>query len=132
MNTLPVIRHVVFIVFVAACSSPSVNHSGQTEPRIKESVLGVGDVVRIVVWQQKELETEATIRPDGMITMPLVGDVKAAGLTRCALEEKIKSDLAGFTGKTDVIVMIRKWADPSLHDQRFDEKSWCGTEPPSL
>jgi polysaccharide biosynthesis/export protein len=59
----------------------------------KELVLGVGDLVAINVWEQKDLTTEATIRPDGTITMPLVGDLQAKGKTPTQLKEDIKKAL---------------------------------------
>ena len=59
----------------------------------KEVVLGVGDIVSINVWEQKDLSTEATIRPDGTITMPLVGDLPAKGKTPTALKVDIKKAL---------------------------------------
>jgi polysaccharide export outer membrane protein len=59
-------------------------------------VLGVGDVVEVNVWEQKDLTTEATIRPDGTITMPLVGDLKARGKTPSQLRNDIKTALTNF------------------------------------
>jgi polysaccharide export outer membrane protein len=49
--------------------------------------IGKGDVLRIVVWKEPDLTLDATVRLDGMITLPLLGDVAAAGRT--------PSDLAG-------------------------------------
>ena len=76
-------------------------------------MLGVGDVVGINVWDQKELNTDATIRPDGTITMPLVGDMKAAGETPTELREKIKTSLAAFvkmgSAGNEVTVAVRSW-----------------------
>lgn len=82
------------------------------DPRQSELVLNVGDVVRIEVWGQKELNAEQTIRPDGTITMPLVGDLKAACRTPTQLKEQIKQKLAEFiklaTG-TEVTVGVAAW-----------------------
>lgn len=61
-----------------------------------EIVLGVGDIVDINVWEQKDLSTEATIRPDGTITMPLVGDLPARGKTPSHLRDDIKKALANY------------------------------------
>jgi len=88
----------VTLAFVCACGStlPNYDYSKEPDPRNKELVLGVGDVVGINVWDQKELNTDSTIRPDGTITMPLVGDIKAVGLTPTELREKIKTSIAAF------------------------------------
>jgi polysaccharide export outer membrane protein len=61
-----------------------------------EIVLGVGDIIDINVWEQKDLSTEATIRPDGTITMPLVGDMPARGKTPTQLRDDIKKALANY------------------------------------
>lgn len=102
------------LLFLVACGPGYINYPYEKEPdpRNTELVLDVGDVVGINVWQQKELDVDATIRPDGTITMPLVGDLHAAGLTPSALKEKIKAALAGFVKiqGTEVTVAVRKWA----------------------
>jgi len=98
-----------------ACGSalPNYDYSKEPDPRNKELVLGVGDVVGINVWDQKELNTDATIRPDGTITMPLVGDIKAVGETPTELREKIKTSLAAFvkmgSAGNEVTVAVRSW-----------------------
>ncbi|MDB4959445.1 MAG: polysaccharide export protein [Myxococcales bacterium] len=108
------IRYVALILCVVACSSPYINYpyKDEPDPRNKELVLGVGDVVGINVWEQKGLDADPTIRPDGTITMPLVGDLKAAGMTPSALKEKIKAALASFVKiqGTEVTVAVRKWS----------------------
>ncbi len=50
-----------------------MNYATEPDPRNKELILGVGDVVGINVWENAPFNTEATIRPDGTITMPLIG-----------------------------------------------------------
>ena len=101
-------------MMLVACGSslPNYDYSKEPDPRNRELVLGVGDVVGINVWEQKELNTEATIRPDGTITMPLIGDLKAAGETPSALKEKIKTKLENFvklTAGNEVTIAVRAW-----------------------
>src|SRR5688572_28778628 len=71
-------------------------YDGFPDPRNKELVLGVGDTISINVWENRDLNTEATIRADGTITMPLVGDFKAAGQTPSTLKAQIKAKLIEF------------------------------------
>src|SRR5579863_2696607 len=52
-------------------------------------VLGPGDAVDIVVFGQADLSQTVTIKPDGMIALPLVGEVKAAGRTTAQLEQDL-------------------------------------------
>ena len=108
------IRTFLIALVLAACGStlPNYDYAKEPDPRNQEIVLGVGDVVGINVWDQKDLNTEAVIRPDGTITMPLVGDIKAAGSTPSQLKEKIKSQLANFlktSAANEVTVAVRAW-----------------------
>jgi polysaccharide biosynthesis/export protein len=97
------------------CTRPSYDFDYKTlpDPRNKELVLGVGDTISINVWEQKDLNTEATIRPDGTITMPLVGDLKAAGATPSTLKAQIKAKLIDFVklqqGSDLVTVAVKDW-----------------------
>ncbi|HEY5950791.1 MAG TPA: polysaccharide biosynthesis/export family protein [Kofleriaceae bacterium] len=82
---------------MAACGPNQ--HAGDTYPTQgppREIVLGVGDLIDINVWEQKDLMTEAMIRPDGTITMPLVGDLPAKGKTPSQLRDDIKKALANY------------------------------------
>ena len=64
----------VLVGLLAGCPRPDYDYKYNLEPdpRAKELTLGVSDIVAINVWEQKDLNTEQTIRPDGTITMPLV------------------------------------------------------------
>ena len=89
------------IALLAACgaSIPPVGGVPKfwtVDPRGQPIVLGAGDVLEISVWNQKDLDTETVVRPDGMITMPLVGDIKAAGQTPASVHDKITQALQAF------------------------------------
>jgi polysaccharide biosynthesis/export protein len=73
----------------------NINYADYKRPP-NEIVLGVGDVLEINVWEQRDLSSDTTVRPDGTITMPLVGDLKAQGKTPSALREEIKVALANY------------------------------------
>lgn len=92
-------------------SLPFYDYAKEPDPRNKELVLGVGDVVAVNVWENKDLNTETTIRPDGTITIPLVGDLKAAGETPSALKEQIKKRLTDFVKLqgTEITVAVKEW-----------------------
>jgi polysaccharide export outer membrane protein len=107
---------VLGVVLAAGCgaSVPKYDYAKEPDPRSKELTLGVGDAVGINVWENPNLSTEATIRPDGTITMPLVGDLKAAGETPSSLKARIKAQLQNYiklpSGGTDVItVAVKAW-----------------------
>jgi polysaccharide export outer membrane protein len=99
----------------AGCGSslPFYDYSKEPDPRVAELVLGVGDSVLINVWENKDLSTEATIRPDGTITMPLIGDLKAVGETPTSLKARIKTRLQDFVklpgGGSEITVAVRAY-----------------------
>jgi len=89
---------VVVVALLTACGPtlPTYDYSVEPDPRSQEWVLGVGDQITISVWENPGLTTEATIRPDGNVTMPLVGDLRAVGETPTSLKAMIKGKLADF------------------------------------
>ena len=108
-------RYLVLVVLIAACGPKNYQYPYEKEPdprKYKELTLGVGDVLGINVWGQQDLNTEATIRPDGTITMPLVGDLQAAGRTPSALREQIKTSLTNYLklpAGNEVTVAVKAW-----------------------
>lgn len=93
-------------------SFPNYEYGKEPDPRNKELVLGVGDNIAINVWENANLSTEATIRPDGTITMPLVGDIKAAGETPSSLKARIKTQVQNFVklqGGSEITVAVKSW-----------------------
>ena len=108
-------RFVLVLMLVAAACGPhnyTYPYKDEPDPRNKELILGVGDVVGVNVWDNPGVNTEATIRPDGTITMPLVGDVKASGRTPSELREAIKAQLQNFlklNAGNEVTVAVRSW-----------------------
>jgi polysaccharide export outer membrane protein len=86
------------LVLEASCgpTMPRYDYAKEPDPRTQEWVLGVGDQLTISVWDNPQLSSEVTIRPDGNVTMPLVGDLRAVGETPTSLKAKIKTRLADF------------------------------------
>ncbi len=83
---------------------------GQIEstPPVSEGfVVGVQDVLAINVWKEPELSaSEVVVRPDGMITLPLIGDVRADGLTTLQLQEAISNRLTAYVANPTVTVTV--------------------------
>jgi polysaccharide biosynthesis/export protein len=69
-------------------------------------VIGVADVLRITVWHNADLSTDARVRPDGTITMPLIGDLAAAGRTPSALRGEIQKRLGAFVKDESAVVTV--------------------------
>ncbi len=89
----------------AGCTTVAYNYSKEPDPRQSEFVLGPSDVVRVTVWKNPELTTDARIRPDGTITLALIGDIRATLRTPTELRNEITSRLRAFV-KDEVIVTI--------------------------
>lgn len=70
--------------------------------------IGIGDVVEISVWKNPELAVTVPVRPDGRISMPLVGDIEAAGRTPLALRDQLTSQLKEYVTAPGVSVVIKE------------------------
>jgi polysaccharide biosynthesis/export protein len=73
---------------------------------LKTFVIGPDDVVGIKVWREPELSSTLRVRPDGKITLPLGGEVKAAGRTPEQLGEEITKMLGSFVNSPLVMVSV--------------------------
>lgn len=72
-----------------------------------EFSLGPEDLLKITVWKSPDLSGEVTIRPDGTITMPLIGDMPAAGLTANVLAKRISERLTEYISSPVVTVQVK-------------------------
>ena len=90
----------------ACAGTPTYDFRREPDPRGREYVLGVGDTIRIAVWKNPELSTEVTLRPDGNVTMALVGDVVAAGKTPTELKAAVQKKLGEFVHDESAAVTI--------------------------
>jgi polysaccharide export outer membrane protein len=61
----------------------------------------------VVFWREKDLSTETAVRPDGMITVPLLNDVHTAGLTPDQLRERLQAAAAKFVADPTVTVVVQ-------------------------
>lgn len=93
---------------LAACGPkpPVYDYASEPDPRKLEYVLGIADGITINVRGNPDLATTATIRPDGTITMPLVGDIKASGETPSSLKVLIRQRLSAFVKVQDSEITV--------------------------
>ena len=104
----------IFFAGLTACSSsaPKLPPKGSDWKNVGPSVLvksykmAVGDQIQINVWKNSELSLSEPIRPDGRISMPLIGDVMAVGLTPEELASKIETRLASYVKSPNVTVIL--------------------------
>jgi polysaccharide export outer membrane protein len=69
-------------------------------------VIGASDVIAIDVWKEPTLSGSLLVRPDGMISLPLLGDVHASGLTPLQLADQITAKLKKFVQDPNVSVVV--------------------------
>lgn len=74
----------------------------------KEFLLGPEDVLEVTVWRNQDLSRTTVVRPDGMISLPLIGDVRASGLTASQVAEKIAKRLTEFKENPSVSVSVKE------------------------
>ena len=98
----------LLLLALTACSGgvPDYPYAKEPDPRGTEYVIGTSDALEISVWKNGELDTKTTVRPDGTITMPLIGDVTAAGLTPTQLKKEITKRLSAYIREEDAIVTV--------------------------
>jgi len=101
-------------VEVASNASASVSTNGhklaeaQLPTQATSYVIGVDDVLAISVWKEPELSRTLPVRPDGKITLPLVGDVQAAGKTTQNLQQELHDKLAAYVAVPEVAVIVQE------------------------
>ena len=84
-------------------SSPAPAPAGQPQ-----YVVGAEDVIEVVYWREKELSAEATVRPDGRISLPLLGEVMAAGLTPSELADCIRALARNLLEAPEITVQVKQ------------------------
>ncbi len=89
--------------FASEKNSSSVNENSQ----FKTYRIGKGDILRVIVWKEPDLSIEsAVVRLDGKITLPLIDDVQAEGLSTMELKMIIQSSLSKFVEAPLVTVIL--------------------------
>jgi polysaccharide export outer membrane protein len=88
-------------------AKPALPQSALTAEQRLTYIIGVEDELQISVWREPELSTAVVVRPDGMITLPLVNDVKAVGLKTEELQNVLIDKLKSFVNEPQVTVIVR-------------------------
>ena len=100
-------------------------------PTLDPYKIGPEDMLSITVWKNEAMSRTVQVRPDGMISMPLLDDVTAAGLTPMQLRDVLAKRLAEFIPNPDVSVIVTSVQSFKVSvlgevskPGRFDLKSW--------
>jgi polysaccharide export outer membrane protein len=97
----------VVLAGAGGCLQPDVQYRGMSAPPT-EFLIGPEDVLIVTVWRNQELSKEVIVRPDGKISLPLLGDIMAAGLTAQALSKQVADGLAEFMSSPTVSVQVKE------------------------
>jgi polysaccharide export outer membrane protein len=89
-------------------SAAEVASSPATKPHDASYVIGSSDVLAITVWKEPEVSRSIPVRPDGRISLPLVGEIQAAGRTPIQLEQDIAARLQTYISKPEVTVIVEQ------------------------
>ena len=113
------------VLFGCASSTPYLPSAPLTKPVTTNPneyryLIGPGDSVNIFVWRNQEVSTTVTVRPDGLITTPLVEDLQASNLTPTQLARNIENKLSKYIKNPIVTVTVDAFVGP------YTETSACG------
>jgi polysaccharide biosynthesis/export protein len=92
----------------AAASNPGTPSVASNTAHDDNFVIGNDDVLAISVWKEPELTKSVPVRSDGKISLPLVGEMDAAGHTPRQLEQQITDKLKNFITTPEVTVIVEK------------------------
>ena len=98
-----------------ASSAPNNDTSSGTKPHDASFVIGNDDVLAISVWKEPEISRSIPVRSDGRISLPLVGEVQAAGQTPLKLEQEIAARLKSYIDEPEVTVIVQQ-----INSQKFN------------
>ncbi len=86
-----------------------------TKPHDNTFVIGNDDVLSINVWKEPDVSRSIPVRSDGKISLPLAGEIQAAGRTPLELEQEIATKLKSYISEPDVTVMVQQ-----INSQKFN------------
>jgi polysaccharide export outer membrane protein len=107
-----------------ACAQDATSSAPATAPkppqvgtaiRPDSYIIGAEDVLSIYVWKEPDMSRTVPVRPDGMITVPLVGEIKAAGYTPLQLQDVISEALKKLISDPQVTVSVEKVSSLSFN-----------------
>ena len=113
MSTLRFVALLFFAVTLSACGTTAIQDDRDegAKARLAGAVegtyrIGVDDLVQVSVWRNPELSVTVPVRPDGKISVPLIGDVQAGGLTPMEVGTVVKDKLGAYIRDPNVAVIL--------------------------
>lgn len=100
---------VILLLLVFSLLIPdAVSASQQDEKSSDQYIIGAGDVLDVAVYGESDISRTVFVRIDGRISLPLAGEVKAAGSTPTELDERITEKLEQFLEEPEVTVIVEE------------------------
>ena len=93
---------------VPSGTKPPVSGVVAEVPMASDYVVGSGDILAVVFWRQPDMSTEVVVRPDGRISIPLLNDVDASGMTPEQLRVKLTNEAQKFVQDPNVTVVVKQ------------------------
>ncbi len=108
MRTLAISRiaAALLVLLCGAASAQTVTRTQQDPPNAY--LIGIGDVLEVSVWKNPDLSATVPVRPDGRISVPLLGDVQAAGMTPLALKATLTDGYKEYVTAPGVSVVVKE------------------------
>lgn len=113
MRLVHIIVALMIVLAIGSCAtktpvSTDKNNltTSSSAKKIDNYIIGVDDALQISVWRNPELSISVPVRPDGKISVPLIGDVEAGGLTAEQVAASIKQKLASYIRDPNVTVIV--------------------------
>jgi polysaccharide biosynthesis/export protein len=122
-QAVPIVAFVMVLAAVTA-GGQSTQQAGQAKPAPPQKpaapaqqpsaalppdyVIGPDDQLSVVFWREKDMSGDVVVRPDGKISLPLLNDIQAAGLTPDQLREKLAQAASKYVEDTTVTVVVRQ------------------------
>ncbi len=111
-NSMTRIPLALFLSLLAACA-----HSKAVPKDLSGSRYQIGreDILDVSVWRDADLSRVVPVRPDGMISLPLVGELVAVGRTADDLAKEIAQKLGPYVQEPRVVVIVREVNSPKVY-----------------
>jgi polysaccharide export outer membrane protein len=96
------------LLFAGSAWAQAAKSASSVTQHVQEYRIGVEDQLLISVWGEPDLSMSVTVRPDGRITLPLINDVKVAGMTTDEFRVELSTQLSRFVTEPSVTVIVEQ------------------------
>jgi polysaccharide export outer membrane protein len=114
-----VVLTLVAALGISGCTTSSPpTPAAEAHAAAPDYIIGPGDSLSVFVYRAPELSADLPVRPDGRLSLPLVPDIGAAGLTPTQLARQIEERLKEYVREPNVTVMVRAFVGPTSRQIR--------------